>query len=160
MSMAAARLLRHPLGLLGLGLGSGLSRWAPGTAGSLVALGLWLAFLSLQPSWIIQAVTVVLAVPLCIWAADWTARRLEAKDPRCVVSDEFAGQWLVLLAAPAYWPWWLAAFVLFRLFDITKPWPMPRLERLPGGLGIVADDLMAGAYAAAVLLLARALWVF
>lgn len=155
MSTVPAALLRHPLGLLGLGLGSGLSPRAPGTAGSVVAVVLWVMFLALQPSWLVQSAAVVTAIALCTWAAHWTARRLAAKDPGCIVSDEFAGQWLALLVVPAAWPWWLAAFVLFRLFDITKLWPMRRLERLPGGLGIVADDLMAGVYAALVLLLAQ-----
>lgn len=152
-----ARLLRHPLGLFGLGFGSGLSPRAPGTLGSLIALALWWLFLQAQPAWPIQFLAVLASVPLCIWAAQWTAERLSVKDPRCVVSDEFAGQWLVLLVVPPSWPWWLAAFVLFRVFDIAKPWPMPRLERLPGGVGIVADDLMAGIYAAALLLLAQLL---
>ena len=86
---------------------------------------------------------------------DLAARRLALKDPGCIVSDELAGQWLALLAAPLAWPWWLAAFVLFRVFDITKPWPMKALERLPGGWGIVTDDLMAGVYVAAILLVAQ-----
>ncbi len=155
IARSPARLLRHPLGLLALGLGSGLSPRAPGTMGSLVALALWWLFLQAQPAWPMQLLAVLASIPLCVWAAHWTAARLSVKDPRCVVSDEFAGQWLVLLVVPPSWPWWLAAFVLFRLFDIAKPWPMPSLERLPGGFGIVADDLMAGIYAAAVVLLAQ-----
>ncbi|MBX3725741.1 MAG: phosphatidylglycerophosphatase A [Xanthomonadales bacterium] len=154
MSVPPVALLRHPLGWLATGFGSGLLPKAPGTAGSLVALALWLAFLQASPSITLQAVAVVLAIGPCVLAADWAARRLGRKDPGCVVSDELAGQWLALLAAPPAWPWWLAAFVLFRIFDIAKPWPMPALERLPGGLGIVLDDLAAGAYAAVLLLLA------
>ena len=151
----AAVLLRHPLGWLALGFGSGLSHWAPGTVGSAVAVALWLAFLAGAPGWPGQIAVVVIGTVLCVWAADWAARKLGRKDPGCIVSDELAGQWLALLAAPPAWPWWLAAFVLFRAFDIAKPWPMRPLERLPGGLGIVADDLMAGLYAAALLLIAR-----
>lgn len=154
MSAAPASLLRHPAGWLATGFGSGLSPWAPGTAGSAVAVVLWLAFLQAGPSIPVQVLAVALAIGPCVLAAGWAARRLGRKDPGCVVSDELAGQWLALLAAPPAWPWWLAAFVLFRLFDIAKPWPMPALERLPGGLGIVLDDLAAGAYAAALLLVA------
>ncbi|MDZ3823017.1 MAG: phosphatidylglycerophosphatase A [Pseudoxanthomonas sp.] len=154
MNAPARTLLRHPLGWLATGFGSGLAPWAPGTAGSLVALALWLAFLQAGPSPALQALAVLLAIGPCVLAADWAARRLGRKDPGCVVSDELAGQWLALLAAPPAWPWWLAAFVLFRIFDIAKPWPMRALERLPGGLGIVLDDLAAGAYAAALLWLA------
>lgn len=157
VSRTPRSLLRHPLGWLATGLGSGLAPKAPGTAGSLVALALWLAFLQAGPSPAMQALAVLLAIGPCVLAADWAARRLGRKDPGCVVSDELAGQWLALLAAPPAWPWWLAAFALFRLFDIAKPWPMPALERLPGGLGIVLDDLAAGAYAAALLWLASRL---
>lgn len=153
--MPPSGLLRHPLGWLALGFGSGLSPWAPGTAGSAVAVALWLAFLAAMPSWPMQIVAVALGTGLCVWAAGWAARKLRRKDPGCIVSDELAGQWLALLTAPPAWPWWLAAFVLFRVFDIAKPWPMRRLERLPGGIGIVADDLMAGLYAAVILVIAR-----
>lgn len=148
-------LLRHPLGWLALGFGSGLSPRAPGTAGSALAVVLWLAFVAFAPSWPMRLAAVAVATALCVWAADWAARKLARKDPGCIVSDELAGQWLALLATPPAWPWWLAAFILFRIFDIAKPWPMRRLERLPGGVGVVADDLMAGFYAAALLLVAR-----
>ena len=149
-------LLRHPFGWLALGFGAGLSRWAPGTVGSAVAVLLWLGFLTLSPAWTTQLGAVILAIPLCIRAAGWAARRLGRKDPGCIVSDELAGQWIALLAAPATWPWWLAAFVLFRTFDIAKPWPMRRLEQLPGGVGIVVDDIAAGLYVVVILVAARA----
>lgn len=155
--LPVARLLRHPLGWIALGFGAGLSRWAPGTVGSAVAVVIWLAFLAVSPPWIVQLGAALASIPLCILAADWAARRLGRKDPGCIVSDELAGQWIALLAVPPAWPWWLAAFVLFRVFDIAKPWPMRRLERLPGGIGIVIDDIAAGLYAAAILLIARRL---
>jgi phosphatidylglycerophosphatase A len=94
---------------------------------------------------------VLLAGP-AIWAADVTARKMHAKDPQLVVVDEVVGQWVTLAGATALnGRSWLAAFVLFRVFDIWKPPPVRRLERLPGGLGIVADDVMAGVYGALVL---------
>lgn len=153
--MPPRRLLRHPLGLVALGLGSGLSPWAPGTAGSLVALLLWWPLSLALPALSLQVVAWLALLPLCVLGADWAATRMARKDPGCIVSDEWAGQWLALLVVPLDPWWWLAAFVLFRVFDIGKPWPMRALERLPGGVGIVADDVAAGVYAAAVLLVGR-----
>jgi phosphatidylglycerophosphatase A len=92
-----------------------------------------------------------------VWAASVVARRVGQKDPHIVVVDEVLGQWLTLAGASTLnWKSWLAAFVLFRLFDIWKPPPARQLEALPGGIGIVADDLMAGLYGAlAIFLLDR-----
>jgi phosphatidylglycerophosphatase A len=90
-----------------------------------------------------------------IWAADQTAISSGKKDPQIVVIDEVIGLW-VTLAGVAHWNWkgWLGAFALFRLFDIFKPWPIRQFEKLPGGIGIVADDVAAGGLAALVLALA------
>jgi phosphatidylglycerophosphatase A len=156
VSRSPARLMRHPHGWLALGLGSGLSPIAPGTMGSLVAVLLWAPFVLLaEPGLPWRIAALALAIVLCTWSAHWASRQLQRKDPGCIVSDELAGQWLALLVVPDAWPWWLAAFALFRLFDISKLWPMRRLERLPGGIGIVADDLAAGVYAAIILLVAQ-----
>ena len=93
----------------------------------------------------------VLAIP-GTWAADVTAREIGRKDPGLVVVDEVVGQWITLAGAMTLnWKAWLAAFIPFRLFDIWKPPPVRQLERLPGGIGIVADDAMAGIYGAVVL---------
>jgi phosphatidylglycerophosphatase A len=90
-----------------------------------------------------------------VWAAGITAETLQRKDPSIVVVDEVIGQWISLAGARRFnWETYLAAFVLFRLFDIWKPPPVRQLEALPGGLGINADDVMAGIYAALVLFLA------
>jgi phosphatidylglycerophosphatase A len=106
------------------------------------------------PAWFVVAAVIVSAVG--IPTATAVARSIGEKDPGIVVVDEVAGQWLTLAAAPVMnWQSCLAAFVLFRLFDIWKPPPVRQLERLPEGTGIVADDLMAGVYGALVLLLAR-----
>jgi len=100
------------------------------------------------------ALAAVVSVP-AIWAAGQTARQSGMKDPQFVVVDEVVGQWLALAGARSLnWKSWLAAFLLFRLFDIWKPFPVRQLESLPGGVGIVADDLMAGLDAALVLFLA------
>jgi phosphatidylglycerophosphatase A len=137
--------------------GCGFSPKAPGTAGSLGALlAAWplVAFLHFGP-WHFLALAAVLTLP-GIWAAGRTAVIRNLKDPQIVVIDEVLGQWIALAGASALdAPRVLAAFVLFRLFDIYKPWPVRRLEALPGGVGIVADDLAAGAYAGLILYLSR-----
>ena len=94
---------------------------------------------------------ILLAIP-GIWAAGVVARDIGKEDPQIVVVDEVVGQWMTLAGASTLnWKSWLLAFALFRLFDIWKPPPVRQLERLPGGLGIVADDAMAGVYGALVL---------
>jgi len=96
----------------------------------------------------------LLALP-AVWSAGVAARDAGVEDPGFVVVDEVLGQWITLAGAAAYnWKSYLAAFALFRLFDIWKPFPVRQLEALPGGLGINADDAMAGLYAALVLFLA------
>ena len=90
-----------------------------------------------------------------MWSAGVVARVKQLKDPQLVVVDEVAGVWLTLAGARILnWKTWIATFVLFRLFDIWKPFPVRQFERLPGGMGIVADDLMAGVYGALVLFVA------
>ncbi len=128
------------------GLGSGLVPWAPGTAGSVVAVGLFWVTTRFDSAWL--PVAVLLALVLAgFWSAGATALRLGKKDPGAIVIDEFAGQFLALLALPHSWPVLAAGFVLFRLFDIFKPPPARRLEALPGATGIMTDDLVAGLYA-------------
>jgi phosphatidylglycerophosphatase A len=105
-------------------------------------------------------VTLVLVGP-AIWAATKTARLVEKKDPSLVVVDEVLGQWLTLLGATALrWKTLLAAFLLFRVFDIWKPWPVRKFEDLPEGLGIVADDIAAGLYGAIVLYIGEKLRIY
>jgi phosphatidylglycerophosphatase A len=100
------------------------------------------------------ALLALALLPLGIWAAGETARDIKSKDPGIVVVDEVLGQWITLAGAVALnWKSWLAAFCLFRLFDIWKPPPVRQLEALPSGTGIVADDVMAGIYGALVLLI-------
>jgi phosphatidylglycerophosphatase A len=136
--------------------GCGYSPKAPGTVGSaaavLIAMALhrWAGF----EAWQVMALGLAACAP-AVWASDVTARTLKLKDPQPVVVDEVVGQWIAVGGAHhLHWGTWLAAFALFRLFDIWKPAPVRQLERLRGGLGIVADDAMAGCYAALVLFLA------
>jgi phosphatidylglycerophosphatase A len=146
-------LLAHPAGWIALGFGSGLSPLAPGTAGSLAALIPWLLVRGLNP--IAYAVFLVATFAIGIWACDWAARKTNVADPSFVVWDEFVGQWiallpLVILARSAWWI--VAGFILFRIFDIWKPWPVSLADRdVGGGLGVMVDDVIAGAYAAIVL---------
>ena len=132
----------------------------PGTWGSAAALALWAAyagFVHPGPAGLATAlgVGIALAIAFGVPAATIVARETSVEDPQFVVIDEVAGQWIALLACPADWKHGLTAFVLFRLFDMTKPFPIGRLERLPAGWGIVIDDVGAGLYALAVALLLR-----
>lgn len=125
---------------------------APGTWGSLAAVACALPFLLwLPPLWLMAS--SVAAFFLGVWASAAYAKSIGIKDPSEVVIDEVAGQWLALVPATLAAPWTvLAAFGLFRFFDIVKPWPIRWLDqRLPGGWGIMADDMAAGAAAALIL---------
>jgi phosphatidylglycerophosphatase A len=142
--------------------GCGYAPVAPGTAGSLaavliaVALHTWLGW---SPYWF-AILALALLVP-GIWSAGVVARLVGKKDPGLVVVDEVIGQWITIAGAAALnWKSWLAAFILFRLFDIWKPPPVRQLERLPAGMGIVADDVMAGVYGAIVIFIAGLLHLY
>jgi phosphatidylglycerophosphatase A len=129
--------------------GCGYAPAAPGTAGSVCAVVI--AWLVPLPPLGFGLLALLLAGP-AMWAAEVTARASGLEDPPIVVVDEVVGQWLALAGATTLnWKSRLGALVLFRLFDIWKPAPARQLERLPGGLGIVADDVIAGLYAALVL---------
>lgn len=133
--------------------GCGYFPWGPGTIGSLAAVLLAAALpFSHQSSRPMLLLLVLIFLVPGIWAAGRTERFLQKEDPGIVVVDEVLGQWLTLAgAAVVNWRTLLGGLVLFRLFDIWKPWPVRRLESLPGGVGIVADDLMAGVYGALIL---------
>lgn len=136
--------------------GCGYFPKGPGTVGSLGALlpALILARYAAWPAWSFAVLAAAAFLP-AIWAAGTTAHAKNMEDPGLVVVDEVIGQWIAIAGATTLnWKSWLGAFVLFRVFDIVKPWPVNRLERLHGGLGIVADDAMAGIYAALVLFIA------
>jgi len=142
--------------LVATGLGSGYSPVAPGTAGSLVGLLLFLP-LAGRALWI-QLAAVVAVTILGVLAGGRLATTLGAKDPGMVVVDEVAGQWITFLALPMTPVTAVAGFLLFRVMDIVKPWPARALERLPGGIGIMADDVAAGIYAHLLLRLGLAVW--
>jgi phosphatidylglycerophosphatase A len=152
--------------LIATGLGSGYSPVAPGTAGAIVGVGVFLAsrfveraygvkFFALGVCWVL--------IFLGIWASARAAKFFATKDPRQVVIDEIAGQFIALLLTPGLSeslesglikkPIYLSilCFAFFRLFDIVKPYPIKKLENLKSGLGVMADDVMAGVYAGIVL---------
>lgn len=139
-----------PVHLLALGGGAGLSPWAPGTAGTLAAVPVY-GLLLLLPGWL-YGVVVLAAVVAGLWICDRAARDFGVHDHPAIVWDEIAGFLVTMAVAPAGWPWVVAGFALFRLFDVVKPWPIGWLDRrVTGGLGIMADDVLAGVYAAVCL---------
>ena len=139
--------------VLGAGLGSGFSPVAPGTAGSLLAAVLYLPLRPYfaGPRWPVGLALVGVVTLVGVWSAGVIERSLGKKDPGRVVIDEVAGQWLAFLAVPFSWPLWGAGFFIFRFMDIVKPFPARWMERLPGGWGIMLDDLVAGAYTLIIL---------
>jgi phosphatidylglycerophosphatase A len=150
--------LWHPAALIATGFGAGLLPGMPGTWGSLAAL---------PCAWAIRAAggplalagAAAFAFALGCGVAGHVARACGRTDPGFIVIDEVAGQWLALLPAPLDWRAYAAAFLLFRIFDIAKPWPAHAVERhLKGGLGIMLDDVAAALYA--LLLLAIGEGVF
>ena len=138
--------MTDPVHFLAFGFGSGLAPFAPGTFGSLPGVLFFWLTLDFGPyvQFGIAAVLVLLGVAIC----GESARRLGIHDHGGIVWDEIAGMYITLLAAPLTLTGWLLAFVLFRVMDIVKPWPIRDLDhRLKGGLGIMLDDLAAALYA-------------
>jgi phosphatidylglycerophosphatase A len=141
----------HPAALLATWFGAGLLPGAPGTWGSLAALPFAWAIATLLG----QAALAIAAAILFVigwWAAEQVGRASGVADEGAIVIDEVAGQWLTLAVVPPSAAAYVLGFLLFRLLDITKPWPASAAERnLPGGLGVMADDIVAAVYAAVLL---------
>ncbi|MGC1550304.1 MAG: phosphatidylglycerophosphatase A [Rhodanobacter sp.] len=138
-------------GWLACGFGSGLTPVAQGTFGSLAAILPWLLLRHLSLS--LYVLVIVLGFAVGVWACNVAGRALGVDDHRSLVWDEFIGQWIALIPALLA-PWWavVIGFVLFRLFDVWKPWPIRWLDRhLKGGMGVMVDDVVAGIFAAVVL---------
>ncbi|MDH3337579.1 MAG: phosphatidylglycerophosphatase A [Gammaproteobacteria bacterium] len=146
------RVLTDPVHFLAFGLGTGLAPFAPGTVGSL--LGVLLAWLTLDLGLIVQLGICAALFLFGIWVCGESSKRLGVHDHGGIVWDEICGMYLVLLVAPRLYSAWILGFLLFRAFDIVKPWPIRDLDhRLGGGLGIMLDDLVAALYAAILLAL-------
>jgi len=127
---------------------------APGTvASAITAVVLW--WLHLPP--LTLSVLLIIVIALGTWAADEAERALGGKDPGAIVVDEVAGMMLSVLAVPLTLPVLIVGFLLFRVFDVVKPFPANVSQRLRGGVGVMVDDLIAGLYALALVLLARSL---
>jgi len=139
-------LLKRPICFLGLGFGSGLAPKAPGTFGTLAAIPIYWLMQDL-PLMTYLLITII-AFIAGIWICQQTENWLQKEDPSAVVWDEIVGYLVTMIAAPSGWQWMLIGFVLFRLFDIWKPWPISYLDKnLHGGLGIMVDDVVAGLFA-------------
>ncbi len=140
------RLLLNPVHLLAVGFGSGLSPKAPGTAGTLVAIPLFLLVADLPLIWYMAI--VVIGFLLGIYLCEATSKALGVHDHSGIVWDEIIGFFITMTLVPLTWYWLLAGFLLFRFFDIVKPWPIRQADKnLHGGFGIMFDDVLAGLYA-------------
>lgn len=138
--------LTNPIHLLAVGLGSGMSPIMPGTMGSAMAIPLWLLFNGLQPYlyWVLIVVAFIFGCFLCQKTSDDT----HTHDSGHIVWDEFVGMWITLFFIPQISVLWIAmAFFAFRVFDMAKPWPIRWFDkRVPGGFGIMADDVIAAIF--------------
>ncbi|WP_299202178.1 phosphatidylglycerophosphatase A [uncultured Amphritea sp.] len=143
MNQAPASVWRNPVHFLAFGLGSGASPWAPGTAGTVAAIPLFLLIQPLSLAW--YAVVLVITFVVGIYLCGKTSDDMGVHDHGGIVWDEFVGYWITMFAAPPGWLWIVIGFVLFRLFDIIKPWPISWADKqVAGGLGIMLDDVLAG----------------
>lgn len=137
---------RNPIHFLAFGFGSGAMPVAPGTFGTLVAIPIYLLMEPLS-LWLYLAIVTGITV-LGVWLCHVTSRDLGVHDHPGIVWDEIAGYLITMIAAPTGWLWVLLGFVLFRIFDIIKPWPIGWADRrVSGGLGIMLDDVLAAVYA-------------
>ena len=146
-----------PSGFLAFGFGSGLSPIAPGTMGTLVAVPFIFVLKSLGGPgfWVAVVLAFLLGVQLC----GSVSRKLGVHDHGGIVWDEMVGYWISAAFIPLQWPWLLAAFLLFRLFDILKPWPIRQLDRkVSGGFGIMIDDVVAAIFTVLVLGVFQSFW--
>lgn len=140
-------------GFLAFGFGSGLLTRAPGTMGTLAAVpvAMLVNLLGFSLFWF-----AFLCFGLGVWICARVTRALELEDYGGIVWDEMVGFWLVVAFVPQHWAWYIGAFVLFRGFDILKPWPISAIERVfEGGFGIMIDDVLAAVYAILVLSFVR-----
>ena len=146
----------NPIHFLAFGFGAGLSPKAPGTMGTLVAIPIFVLFSYLTLT--NYLILLILLIIISFYIAGKSAQLLGVHDHGGIVIDEICGYLVAMIVAPTTWQGIILGFVLFRVFDIFKPWPIKLLDqRVPGGIGIVIDDLMAGIYA--LLSLQLILWL-
>ena len=137
--------LVNPLHCLSLGFGCGLSPIAPGTIGTLPGVIIYLLIMDLNVLFYLAITLAIIGIGIAV--SEYTSEALGGGDHRAIVIDEIAGFLIACISLPASWLYLLLAFILFRIFDITKPWPISFADRhIKGGAGIVGDDLLAGIY--------------
>ncbi len=155
MDLRSKLSLSNPWHFLALGFGTGLAPKAPGTFGSLAAIPLYLLMMPL--SWPLYLALTLVALLLGVVICQKASAAMGVHDHPAIVWDEVVGMLITLFLAPPGWLWILAGFVIFRFFDIVKPWPIGWLDRkVHGGLGIMLDDVMAGLMSLAVMQLLAA----
>ena len=148
--------LTSPSGLLAFGFGSGLSPFAPGTMGTLMAIPFTFLLKGLGDAgfWLVLILLFLLGIKVC----GHVSRELGVHDHGGIVWDEMVGYWLAVAFVPLQWQWMLAAFLLFRLFDIFKPWPIRQIDKkISGGFGIMVDDVVAALFTIVILAVVQAL---
>lgn len=139
-------LLQHPAHFFGLGFGSGLAKKAPGTFGTLVGFPLFLLIATLSIPTQLSVISLLFLIG--IYFCEITGKNLGVADHGGIVWDEIVAMMLVLTFTLNHWQWWLTAFLLFRLFDIWKPYPIKQFDaKLKNGFGVMFDDLLAAIYA-------------
>ncbi len=145
-----AVIFTDPVHFLAFGFGAGLSPWAPGTAGSVVGLLIYLLLAGLSDLVFISVVLFLFVVG--VWICGRSSKKLGVHDHGGIVWDEIVGILIALFHVPLSIPWLVTGFLLFRLFDIVKPWPIKWLDkRVDGGFGIMIDDVLAGVFAFLIL---------
>ena len=143
--------LLNPVHFLALGFGSGLAPKMPGTFGTLAALPT-VVLLSYYSSFFVYLIVTILVSIVGIWICGKAAQDMGAHDDSSIVWDEIAGMLITMLAVPLSWQTVLAGFLLFRFFDILKPWPISYLDKhVHGGFGIMIDDVLAGLFAVGIM---------
>ncbi|MDX2478551.1 MAG: phosphatidylglycerophosphatase A [Gammaproteobacteria bacterium] len=139
-------ILKDPVHWLAFGFGSGCSPWAPGTFGTLAAIPVYL-LLQGTSLWMYLLITTLMFF-IGIWLCGKTTKKLGVHDHSGIVWDEIVGYLVTMIAAPQGWLWIVTGFVLFRVFDILKPWPISIADKkISGGFGIMIDDIIAGIFA-------------
>jgi phosphatidylglycerophosphatase A len=145
-NLTARQVFMHPVHFLAYGFGAGLSPKAPGTAGTLVAVPLYLLLLNTDP--LTYLCVLLVALVAGVFICGYTAGATGLDDPKGVVWDEITGYLITMVGLPLGWAWVVGGFLLFRLFDIWKPWPIRWLDRrIKGGFGIMLDDVVAALFA-------------
>jgi len=150
MKFIHGKLLSNPIHFLSLGFGTGCVPKAPGTAGTVVGILVYLLVQGLP--WAYYLALVGLLYLIGVWICAYTAKALGAHDHPAIVWDEIVGYLVTMFYAPAGWLWIILGFILFRIFDIWKPWPIRWLDKqVKGGNGIMLDDLVAGIFSLTII---------